>query len=242
MIVKCIVQNSLILALGSKLWSCFPVGTAGIFFQGYFLPPRWKWWLNTTFFFYFFFLSWLSRYFISHKPNKTWQQVFWFAISIAINNAYILYKMSEAYHVTRYSRAQFSERLVKELLGLEDTSPSHWCNVLGGIGRGRKVSRRRYHTRNSKARNFWHHQCCPYPKMPSDATREVETLFLVAAGCKHVLQKVPQEKLTKNCISECPVGICTPETDLNSLSLNTICRTGSSCKVLLGLRACHKPR
>ncbi|XP_053919168.1 piggyBac transposable element-derived protein 5 isoform X2 [Cuculus canorus] len=66
-----------------------------------------------------------SKYFISHKPNKTWQQVFWFAISIAINNAYILYKMSEAYHVTRYSRAQFGERLVKELLGLEDTSPSH---------------------------------------------------------------------------------------------------------------------
>uniref|UniRef100_A0A8C3NEL2 Uncharacterized protein n=1 Tax=Geospiza parvula TaxID=87175 RepID=A0A8C3NEL2_GEOPR len=66
-----------------------------------------------------------SKYFISHKPNKTWQQVFWFAISIAINNAYILYKMSEAYHVTRYSRAQFGERLVKELLGLEDTSPTH---------------------------------------------------------------------------------------------------------------------
>ncbi|XP_075268194.1 piggyBac transposable element-derived protein 5 [Opisthocomus hoazin] len=66
-----------------------------------------------------------SKYFISHKPNKTWQQVFWFAISIAINNAYILYKMSEAYHVTRYSRAQFGERLVKELLGLEDISPSH---------------------------------------------------------------------------------------------------------------------
>ncbi|XP_074118471.1 piggyBac transposable element-derived protein 5 [Sminthopsis crassicaudata] len=66
-----------------------------------------------------------SKYFISHKPNKTWQQVFWFAISIAINNAYILYKMSEAYHVKRYSRAQFGERLVKELLGLEDTSPSH---------------------------------------------------------------------------------------------------------------------
>ncbi|XP_006267973.3 piggyBac transposable element-derived protein 5 [Alligator mississippiensis] len=66
-----------------------------------------------------------SKYFISHKPNKTWQQVFWFAVSIAINNAYILYKMSDAYHVTRYSRAQFSERLIKELLGLEDTSPSH---------------------------------------------------------------------------------------------------------------------
>ncbi|XP_072503566.1 piggyBac transposable element-derived protein 5 [Notamacropus eugenii] len=66
-----------------------------------------------------------SKYFISHKPNKTWQQVFWFAISIAINNAYILYKMSEAYHVKRYSRAQFGERLIKELLGLEDTSPSH---------------------------------------------------------------------------------------------------------------------
>ncbi|XP_025770827.1 piggyBac transposable element-derived protein 5 [Puma concolor] len=42
-----------------------------------------------------------SKYFISHKPNKTWQQVFWFAISIAINNAYILYKMSDAYHVKR---------------------------------------------------------------------------------------------------------------------------------------------
>ena len=64
------------------------------------------------------------RYFISHKPNKTWQQVFWFAVSIAVNNAYILYKMSDAYHVKRYSRAQFGERLVQELLGLEDTSPS----------------------------------------------------------------------------------------------------------------------
>nr|XP_008122640.1 PREDICTED: piggyBac transposable element-derived protein 5 [Anolis carolinensis] len=66
-----------------------------------------------------------SKYFISHKPNKTWQQVFWFAISIAINNAYILYKMSDAYHVRKYSRVQFGERLVKELLGLEDTSPCH---------------------------------------------------------------------------------------------------------------------
>lgn len=52
-------------------------------------------------------------------------------------------------------------------------------------------------------------------KTPSDATREVETLFLVAAGCKHVLQKVPQETLTQNCICECPVGICTLEMDLN---------------------------
>ncbi|ERE80257.1 piggyBac transposable element-derived protein 5 [Cricetulus griseus] len=66
-----------------------------------------------------------SKYFISHKPNKTWQQVFWFAISIAVNNAYILYKMSDAYHVKRYSRAQFGERLVRELLGLEDASPAH---------------------------------------------------------------------------------------------------------------------
>lgn len=64
-----------------------------------------------------------SKYFISHKPNKTWQQVFWFSISIAINNAYILYKMSDAYYVKRYSRAQFGERLVRELLGLEETSP-----------------------------------------------------------------------------------------------------------------------
>lgn len=153
------------------------------------------------------------RYFISHKPNKTWQQVFWFAISIAINNAYILYKMSEAYHVTRYSRAQFGERLVKELLGLEDTSPTHWCFALGGIGRAWRESRR-YHTWSGKARNLWHHQCC-HPKMPSDATREVQTLFLVSAGCKHVVQKVPLEKLTKNCICECPVGICTPKTDSN---------------------------
>nr|XP_010961177.1 piggyBac transposable element-derived protein 5 [Camelus bactrianus] len=66
-----------------------------------------------------------SKYFISHKPNKTWQQVFWFAVSIAVNNAYILYKMSDAYHVKRYSRAQFGDRLVRELLGLEDTSPAH---------------------------------------------------------------------------------------------------------------------
>uniref|UniRef100_A0A8C8TXP3 PiggyBac transposable element derived 5 n=1 Tax=Peromyscus maniculatus bairdii TaxID=230844 RepID=A0A8C8TXP3_PERMB len=66
-----------------------------------------------------------SKYFISHKPNKTWQQVFWFAVSIAVNNAYILYKMSDAYHVKRYSRAQFGERLVRELLGLEDASPAH---------------------------------------------------------------------------------------------------------------------
>ncbi|XP_036210840.1 piggyBac transposable element-derived protein 5 isoform X2 [Myotis myotis] len=65
-----------------------------------------------------------SKYFISHKPNKTWQQVFWFAVSIAINNAYILYKLSDAYHVQRYSRAQFGERLVRELLGLEDASPT----------------------------------------------------------------------------------------------------------------------
>ncbi|XP_069091112.1 piggyBac transposable element-derived protein 5 [Pleurodeles waltl] len=66
-----------------------------------------------------------SKYFISHKPNKTWQQVFWFSISIAVNNAYILYKMSDAYSVKKYSRAQFGDRLVKELLGLEDTSPCH---------------------------------------------------------------------------------------------------------------------
>lgn len=65
-----------------------------------------------------------SKYFIFHKPNKTWQQVFWLTISIAINNAYILYKMSDAYHVKRYSRAQFGERLVKELLGMDDCSPT----------------------------------------------------------------------------------------------------------------------
>lgn len=202
----------MIVVLGIKSWACFPFGTGGSL-PGVIscIPPaRFGW---TVLFLPL--VSCLFRYFISHKPNKTWQQVFWFAISIAINNAYILYKMSEAYHVTRYSRAQFGERLVKELLGLEDTSPSHWCIVLGGVGRGWRVSRRRYHTWNGKARNLWHHQCCPYPKMPSDATREVGTLFLVATGCKHVLQKVPLEKLTQNCIRECPVEICTPETVLN---------------------------
>lgn len=66
------------------------------------------------------------RYFIFHKPNKTWQQVFWLTISIAINNAYILYKMSDAYTVKRYSRAQFGERLVRELLDLDDCSPTQW--------------------------------------------------------------------------------------------------------------------
>ncbi|KAJ8284508.1 hypothetical protein COCON_G00033580 [Conger conger] len=65
-----------------------------------------------------------SKYFIFHKPNKTWQQVFWLTISMAINNAYILYKMSDVYQVKRYSRAQFGERLVKELLDLDDCSPS----------------------------------------------------------------------------------------------------------------------
>ncbi|KAJ8248348.1 hypothetical protein GJAV_G00241040 [Gymnothorax javanicus] len=65
-----------------------------------------------------------SKYFIFHKPNKTWQQVFWLTVSIAINNAYILYKMSDAYHVKRYSRAQFGERLVRELLDLDDCSPT----------------------------------------------------------------------------------------------------------------------
>ncbi|XP_066455078.1 piggyBac transposable element-derived protein 5 [Eleutherodactylus coqui] len=75
-------------------------------------------------------LSYICKYddkystcFISHKPNKTWQQVFWYSLSIAINNAYILYKMSDAYHVKRYSRAHFGDRLVRELLGLEETSP-----------------------------------------------------------------------------------------------------------------------
>uniref|UniRef100_A0A3Q0R653 PiggyBac transposable element derived 5 n=1 Tax=Amphilophus citrinellus TaxID=61819 RepID=A0A3Q0R653_AMPCI len=65
-----------------------------------------------------------SKYFIFHKPNKTWQQVFWLSISIAINNAYILYKMSDAYTAKRYSRAQFGERLVRELLDLDDCSPT----------------------------------------------------------------------------------------------------------------------
>ncbi len=50
--------------------------------------------------------------------------MFWLSISIAINNAYILYKMSDAYTAKRYSRAQFGERLVRELLDLDDCSPT----------------------------------------------------------------------------------------------------------------------
>lgn len=65
------------------------------------------------------------RYFIFHKPNKTWQQVFWLSISIAINNAYVLYKMSDAYAARRYSRAQFGETLVRELLELEEEEEEH---------------------------------------------------------------------------------------------------------------------
>lgn len=137
--------------------------------------------------------------------------------------------MSEAYHVTRYSRAQFGERLVKELLGLEDTSPSHWCFALGGVGRGWRESRR-YNTWSGKARNLWHHQCC-YPKIPSDATREVQTLFLVSAGCKHIGHKVPLEKLTQNCVCECPVGICTPKT---AVILMLFVEQGHLVKFLLG--------
>lgn len=51
--------------------------------------------------------------------------MFWFAVSIAVNNAYILYKMSDAYHVQRYSRAQFGDWLVRELLGLQEACPAH---------------------------------------------------------------------------------------------------------------------
>lgn len=131
--IRCAKFLKLVLALGIESWACFHFGTPESLSGGISSFPAtsmdWK-------VLFPHLLSWLFRYFISHKPNKTWQQVFWFAISIAINNAYILYKMSEAYHVTRYSRAQFGERLVKELLGLEDISPSHWCIVLGGIGRG----------------------------------------------------------------------------------------------------------
>lgn len=41
--------------------------------------------------------------------------------------------MSDAYAVKRYSRAQFGERLVRELLELDDCSPTQWR---GGGGRG----------------------------------------------------------------------------------------------------------
>lgn len=50
--------------------------------------------------------------------------MFWLSISIAINNAYILYKMSDAYAAKRYSRAQFGETLVRELLDLDQCSPT----------------------------------------------------------------------------------------------------------------------
>lgn len=85
------------------------------------------------------------RYFIFHKPNKTWQQVFWLSISIAINNAYILYKMSDAYTVKRYSRAQFGERLVRELLDLDDCSPTQWGRE-GGWWRQKELTTKTLNT------------------------------------------------------------------------------------------------
>ncbi|KAJ7411739.1 PiggyBac transposable element-derived protein 5 [Willisornis vidua] len=85
-----------------------------------------------------------SKYFISHKPNKTWQQVFWFAISIAINNAYILYKMSEAYHVTRFCRGtccpSFTQEVrdaAKQVLGLMEVGdPQAWIGITSPEQRG----------------------------------------------------------------------------------------------------------
>uniref|UniRef100_A0A8C4WYB3 PiggyBac transposable element derived 5 n=1 Tax=Eptatretus burgeri TaxID=7764 RepID=A0A8C4WYB3_EPTBU len=64
-----------------------------------------------------------SRYFITHKPNKTWQQIFWLALSITMNNAYVLYKLSAAYARCRYSRTQFGQHLMQELLGPENEVP-----------------------------------------------------------------------------------------------------------------------
>ncbi|KAI3363312.1 hypothetical protein L3Q82_011942 [Scortum barcoo] len=67
-----------------------------------------------------------SMYFIFHKPNKTWQQVFWLSISIAINNAYILYKMSDAYTVTPNATAErSSERDWSESCWIWTTAPPH---------------------------------------------------------------------------------------------------------------------
>lgn len=110
----------IILEPGIKSYVCFSFGTAGSLCGVISCNPAAIVRLNNV------FPSFLGFLGISFLTNQTRPgQVFWFAISIAINNAYILYKMSEAYHVTRYSRAQFGERLVKELLGLEDTSPSH---------------------------------------------------------------------------------------------------------------------
>ncbi|XP_066239719.1 piggyBac transposable element-derived protein 5 isoform X1 [Saccopteryx leptura] len=67
-----------------------------------------------------------SKYFISHKPNKTWQQVFWFAVSIAVNNAYILYKMSDAYHVKRHPTDLVRRQLLPGFHSKKSTS-SLWA-------------------------------------------------------------------------------------------------------------------
>lgn len=51
--------------------------------------------------------------------------------------------MSDAYTVKRYSRAQFGERLVRELLDLDDCSPTQWG---GGGGRGQQERTTNTHT------------------------------------------------------------------------------------------------
>ncbi|KAI8481493.1 PiggyBac transposable element-derived protein 5 [Branchiostoma belcheri] len=58
-----------------------------------------------------------SWYIISYKPNKTWQQLFWTVLSLAMNNSYIMYKMSPAYAHSQLSRNNFGADLLRAMAG-----------------------------------------------------------------------------------------------------------------------------
>ncbi|CAH1261499.1 PGBD5 [Branchiostoma lanceolatum] len=56
-------------------------------------------------------------YIISYKPSKTWQQLFWTVLSLAMNNAYVMYKLSPAYARSRLSRNDFGAELLQAMAG-----------------------------------------------------------------------------------------------------------------------------
>ncbi|XP_035667128.1 piggyBac transposable element-derived protein 5-like isoform X2 [Branchiostoma floridae] len=58
-----------------------------------------------------------SWYIISYKPSKTWQQLFWTVLSLAMNNAYIMYKLSPAHAHSRLSRSDFGAELLRAMAG-----------------------------------------------------------------------------------------------------------------------------
>eukprot|EP00058_Branchiostoma_floridae_P019000 XP_002604489.1 hypothetical protein BRAFLDRAFT_79210 [Branchiostoma floridae] len=58
-----------------------------------------------------------SWYIISYKPSKTWQQLFWTVLSLAMNNAYVMYKLSPAHAHSRLSRSDFGAELLRAMAG-----------------------------------------------------------------------------------------------------------------------------